>query len=41
VQKDTLRQQFGYDSQTGNPLEKEPAVTYQDIPDYFFTLEKQ
>lgn len=41
VQKDILRQQFGYDSQTGNPLEKEPAVTYQEIPDYFFTSEKQ
>jgi len=41
VQKDTLRLQFGYDSQTGDPLEKEPAVTYQDIPDYFFTSEKQ
>jgi hypothetical protein len=37
VQKDTLRQQFGYDSQTGELLEKEPSVTYQAIPDYFFT----
>lgn len=41
VPKDQLKQSYSIDSQTGQPLKREPDVTYKDVPEYFFENEKE